>query len=96
MLMNRDQSLFALDIEKNNALSFLHPDFQKYRSDDDHILAIEYPVRHYPEKIKAINLDKTHYIKETLSGIRGQYLIFESGAVINIRKHGGYMVELIW
>ena len=51
-----------------------------------------YPVEHYPEKIKSLNLDKTPTIRGVLQGIKGQYLLFDIG-VINIRKYTGY--ELI-
>lgn len=51
-----------------------------------------YPVEQYPEKIKSHNLDKTPVIRGKLFGIKGQYLILDTG-VINIRKYTGY--ELI-
>ncbi len=51
-----------------------------------------YPVEQYPEKIKSHNLDKTLKIRGVLQGIKGQYLILDTG-VINIRKYTGY--ELI-
>lgn len=55
--------------------------------------SIEYPVLQYPEKVTAFNLDKTAYIEGVLQGIKGQYLIFDTG-VINIRKFSGYLVSL--
>lgn len=51
-----------------------------------------YPVERYPEKVTAHNFDKTPVIKGRLNGIKGQYLILDTG-VLNIRKFGGY--ELI-
>ena len=54
---------------------------------------ISYPVMEYPEKVKSFNLDKTPSIGGTLMGIKGQYLIFDSG-VINLRKYGGYHLTL--
>ena len=54
---------------------------------------IRYPVTDYPEKVKSFNLDKTPAIGGTLTGIKGQYLIFDTG-VINIRKYGGYKLTL--
>lgn len=52
-------------------------------------VAIDYPVDQYPEKVKSFNLDKTPEIAGRLMGIKGQYLILESG-VINMRKYAGY------
>ena len=54
---------------------------------------ISYPVLEYPVKVKSFNLDKTPVVAGTLMGIKGQYLIFDTG-VINIRKYGGYHLQL--
>ncbi len=56
-------------------------------------LSIQYPVIEYPLKIKSFSLDKSSEITGVLHGIKGQYLIFDSG-VINIRKFGGYVVDI--
>jgi len=53
----------------------------------------EYPVLSYPAKIKSLSFDKTPQIEGTLLGIKGQYLLFDTG-VINIRKHSGYKIHL--
>lgn len=52
-----------------------------------------YPVNEYPAKVKALNFDKTPEIKGRLNGIKGQYLILDSG-VLNIRKFSGYNIRL--
>lgn len=57
------------------------------------VTAIRYPVLEYPTKVKSLNLDKTPTVGGTLLGIKGQYLMFDSG-VINIRKYGGYNLSL--
>lgn len=54
---------------------------------------ISYPVLQYPQKVTSLNLDKTPSVGGTLQGIKGQYLIFDTG-VINIRKYGGYQLSL--
>jgi len=72
----------------------LHPDFQEFGYKDDTITKIHYPVLEYPSRVKSVNFDKQPEIKDVLTGIKGQYLMFRSGDVINIRKHGGYLVEL--
>jgi hypothetical protein len=61
--------------------------------DDAAPLAIHYPVLEYPAKVAALNLDKTPAIDATLLGIKGQYLIFDTG-VINIRKYTAYRVAV--
>ena len=54
---------------------------------------ISYPVLEYPAKVKSFNLDKTPTVEGTLMGIKGQYLIFDTG-VINVRKYAGYQLAL--
>lgn len=56
-------------------------------------LTFEYPVMQYPDKVKSLNLEKTPEISGVLEGIKGQYLIFDSG-VINLRKYTAYDIEI--
>ncbi len=60
---------------------------------DGEVVDIHYPVKQYPEKVKSLNFDKSARVEGVLLGIKGQYLILDSG-VINIRKFGGYEVQL--
>lgn len=55
---------------------------------------IRYPVLQYPTKVKSFNLDKDPVITGVLQGIKGQYLLLDTG-VINIRKFAGYEVEVL-
>ncbi|MBK8165004.1 MAG: DUF2797 domain-containing protein [bacterium] len=52
-----------------------------------------YPVRTWPGKVVSLNLDKTPLVAGVLEGIKGQYLMLDSG-VINLRKFSGYRVEV--
>jgi hypothetical protein len=62
------------------------------REVDEQGLALSYPVETWPAKIKTHNLDKTPEVEGVLEGIKGQYLILDTG-VINIRKFTGYEVR---
>ena len=57
------------------------------------IVDIRYPVQQYPIKVKSFNFDKDPSVSGILQGIKGQYLLFDTG-VINIRKFAGYQVEV--
>lgn len=57
------------------------------------VLEIKYPVLQYPEKVSSLALEKLEVVGGKLQGIKGQYLIFDTG-VINIRSHTGYKVYL--
>lgn len=60
---------------------------------DADVVRIEYPVLEYPQKISTHNLDKNPEVSGVLLGIKGQYLILDTG-VINIRKFSAYKVQL--
>ncbi|MNO08412.1 hypothetical protein D3C81_2310390 [compost metagenome] len=55
---------------------------------------MKYPVQAYPKKIVSFNLDKDPVVEGTLLGIKGQYLIFDTG-VINIRKYTAYQLAVL-
>ncbi len=60
---------------------------------DEDVVEIKFPVSEYPEKVKSLNFDKQPEIEGTLKGIKGQYLILDTG-VLNIRKFSGYNIEV--
>jgi len=62
------------------------------RAVDEPGLSLSYPVQVWPDKIKTHNLDKTPSVSGVLQGIKGQYLILDTG-VINIRKYTAYEVR---
>lgn len=53
----------------------------------------DYPVLEYPTKVVSHNFDKNPEVSGTLMGIKGQYLMLDSG-VINLRKFTGYEVAV--
>ncbi|NMY15028.1 DUF2797 domain-containing protein [Pseudomonas sp. WS 5019] len=57
------------------------------------MLEIRYPIEAYPAKISSFNLDKQPLAEGTLLGIKGQYLMFDTG-VINIRKYTAYQLAI--
>lgn len=61
--------------------------------DDAEPVKIEYPVSEYPAKVVSHNLDKQPEVEGTLLGVKGQYLIFDTG-VINMRKYAGYCLAV--
>lgn len=51
-----------------------------------------YPINRYAEKVSTHNFDKTPIVEGELLGIKGQYLMLDSGA-LNVRKFTAYEVE---
>lgn len=78
----RDQ--FSQKLEFNETVDYLA---------EEQTRQFMYPVAQYPEKIKSHNLDKSSTIRGVLQGIKGQYLILDTG-VINIRKYTGYEIKI--
>lgn len=94
MLMNKIADHVLLDDEKKRISSVLPEELQPYVCTEDTIVSLVYPYLSIPEKVTSVSFEKQPTLKGTLNGIKGQYLIFDKGNVINIRKYGGYMVEL--
>ncbi|CAB9542380.1 hypothetical protein [uncultured Gammaproteobacteria bacterium] len=62
---------------------------------DNEVIKINYPVVEYPSKINSLNFDKTPEISGVLQGIKGQYLLLDTG-VLNIRKFSSYNITLTY
>ena len=77
-----------------NVFQWFPEDLRKFALKDEKIQTFHYPIQSVPDKISSHNLDKIHEFTGTLSGIKGQYLIFHD-RVINMRKYTGYHVEFI-
>ena len=89
----RDALLEQCRLELDALKDQLGPDAITALPDAD-VVQIEYPVLEYPVKVSSFNLDKVPDVQGTLMGIKGQYLIFDSG-VINMRKYSGYELEVV-
>jgi hypothetical protein len=59
---------------------------------NEQVVDIYYPIDNYPVKVKSFNLDTQSEVAGVLHGIKGQYLMLDTG-VINIRKFSGYEVD---
>jgi hypothetical protein len=94
MLKNEVDDTIDLVEEKWSLEEQLPADIVGSFSENDEIIELNYPVLKYPVKVKSLSLDKTPEISGKLTGIKGQYLIFESGEVFNIRRHTGYHVSI--
>jgi len=94
MLKNQLIEGVDLTVTKKTMAAHLPSDLQNYISEDDDITEIHYPVNEYPDKVKSLSFDKLEEITGRLWGVKGQYLIFDDGTVLNMRKHTGYLVDL--
>jgi hypothetical protein len=95
MLQGNESEFDLIDARETifeNFGSFIDSKEITYLEED--IVDLIYPIISYPEKVKSLSLDKSPNITGVLKGIKGQYLILDTG-VLNIRKHQGYFIEII-
>ncbi|MCB0781713.1 MAG: DUF2797 domain-containing protein, partial [Flavobacteriales bacterium] len=55
---------------------------------------LRYPLVDPPPKVVSVSLDKVPEVSGTLAGIKGQYLIWKDGRVLNVRNHSGHHVAI--
>lgn len=79
---------------RNKLKQYIPEEARQYFIENNTETHMQFPVLKYPEKVKSLNLDKTHNFKGTLKGIKGQYLIFDDNTVFNVRSNEGYYVGL--
>ena len=81
--------------EKAKVESLIPAEVQEYfYTQKNDLYELQYPVLNYPTKVTSLNLDKTPSFQGKLTGIKGQYLIFENGTVFNVRGSEGYVVSI--
>ncbi len=81
--------------EKAKVKDLLPTELLQYYSKSNNLTTIKFPIENYPTKIKNESFDKMQNVEGVLTGIKGQYLIFDHSRVLNIRKHRGYFVKII-
>lgn len=80
--------------EKKEFSELLSRNLMPYISKNDTVFEFKYPVLDYPVKVTSLKLDSISDFEHRLTGIKGQYLIFENGLVFNVRNHSGYHVRI--
>ena len=83
-----------LSAERNKVFDWLPVEVKDYFPTEEKIIQLDFPVLQYPKKVTSLNLDKTLNFSGTLTGIKGQYLLFEDGTVFNVRTYEGYVVKM--
>ena len=94
MLKNEIAENINLVNEKEKVYNLLPSELRKYFEPDNEVIEIVYPINSFPKNIKSVGFDKTPKIEGLLTGIKGQYLIFQDDSVLNIRKHNGYFLQI--
>ena len=93
-MLKNDIEQQDLQTVKEQLVNYIPEQTRQYIIDNKDSTILDFPVQKYPEKIKTISFDKTNSFEQYLTGIKGQYLIFEDDTVFNLRKHEGYTIKL--
>jgi hypothetical protein len=94
-MLTNDVEAVDLVAERLKLENLIPREVQEYfYSEKNDLYQLEYPVLQFPSKVKSLNLDKTPTFQGKLTGIKGQYLLFEDGTVFNVRGSEGYVVSI--
>ena len=83
-----------LEKERLQCLKYLPDEVLNYVTNDSNTVKINYPVDTLPLKPKSLNIVKTQKFTGKITGIKGQYLIFEDDTVFNVRSNEGIVVKI--
>ncbi|RIV17337.1 DUF2797 domain-containing protein [Alicyclobacillaceae bacterium I2511] len=95
MLQNEDPVSVDLVEVKQQVADQVPGPFQRYLLwEEQEIFTLKYPrLPNWKVNLSVFNLDKTPLVSGTLQGIKGQYLLLDTG-VLNVKKFAGYHIEL--
>lgn len=83
-----DLATFRNEIEQH-----FPEELKQFYTLDGEIQKLDFPYQK-PEKVSVFTLEKQPEFEGVLCGIKGQYLAFEGGNMMNVRSHEGYVIEL--
>lgn len=101
-MLKGDVETMDLNAERDRLLTLLADGLHQLRETHgaDAIRLLEQPAQHFhypvsvfPKKVVSHNFDKQPLVEGVLQGVKGQYLILDSG-VINLRKFTGYEIQV--
>ncbi|QYJ68628.1 DUF2797 domain-containing protein [Flavobacterium litorale] len=94
MLLNNVPPI-DLAVKRNEMQAYLPDEVQPYfDATPEQLYALDYPILEYPKNVTSLNLIKTPTYTGKLTGIKGQYFIFEDGTVFNVRSNEGHVVQI--
>jgi hypothetical protein len=93
MLKNevKDEDLVAW---RERLKEFIPEEAKNYFIESNTETSLDFPVEKYPLKLKSLNMEKAREYIGKLSGIKGQYLIFEDDTVFNVRSNEGTVIGI--
>ncbi|MFB9120539.1 DUF2797 domain-containing protein [Bergeyella porcorum] len=93
MLENDFEGEVDLATFRNEIEQYFPEELKQFYTLDGEIQKLDFPYQK-PEKVSVFTLEKQPEFEGVLCGIKGQYLAFEGGQMMNVRSHEGYVIEL--
>ncbi len=94
-MLTATESSINLTEKKKHFKSLIPKDLNQYVSLNKKITNIKYPFNNPGiDKFISVTFDNQEFVSGKIAGIKGQYLIFSDGKILNIRKHNGYFIEI--
>ena len=93
MLQNDVLDLNLAEI-RDQLRPFIPAEAKEYYIENNHETHLQFPVLKYPLKPTPLNLEKTPNYEGILTGIKGQYLLFDDNTVFNVRGYEGFVVDI--
>ena len=95
-MLKNDVPIVDLLKEKASLKDLIPKEVQDfYYPEKVNLYELHYPVLQFPTKVNSLNLDKSPNFSGILTGIKGQYLMFEDGTVFNVRTFEGDVVKIL-
>ena len=92
MLIGDFQEDIDFNLAKEEVKLKLERQYKEFVLDKERWQDIRFPQFIFPSSPKSISFDKIKDYEGIIKSIKGQYIIFKNGDVLNIRKHTGYEI----
>ncbi|MCL6547865.1 MAG: DUF2797 domain-containing protein [Alicyclobacillus sp.] len=96
MLAYEEDEALPADLRgvKREVTERLPDDFRSHVLGDDTVYRFFYPrLPEFSIRTTSLNLDREPVVEGVLSGVKGQYLLFDHG-VFHVKRHSGYRVQV--
>lgn len=94
MLTGSDDPAVDLLAARDHVAALLEPELAAYLTSLASVREFVYPELGTPNKLTTVSLSKAGGVTGRLVALRGQYLVFEDGRALNVRRHTGFEVRL--
>ena len=93
VMLSKPESTLDLKQHWNSLKAYVPSEVSDFIVESE-VVHLNFPFDPQGKEVQSTNLTKEPELNGVLTGIKGQYLLFEDGRVFNVRSHEGYQIEL--